>query len=85
MRGGPTTRAPELYIDVMTDTYTGMEMQKRRSLYMQVGTEEVWIIDRDRRVCFFGRAKSTRCPCFRIPGACSNGEKMVMESGVTHP
>ena len=52
--GDPTTLAPEICIEVMSDTNTEEEMQQKRSLYRRAGAEEVWIVDGEGRVRFFG-------------------------------
>lgn len=55
--GDPTTLAPEICVEVMSDTNTEAEMQQKRSLYLQAGADEVWIVDREGQVRFFGEAE----------------------------
>lgn len=52
--GDPTTRAPELCVEVMSETNTPAEMTEKRRLYREAGAEEVWIVDREGAVRFFG-------------------------------
>ena len=52
--GDPTTRAPELCVEVMSETNTQEEMSEKRRLYRDAGAEEVWIVDREGTVRFFG-------------------------------
>ena len=58
--GDPTTLAPELCVEVMSDTNTEEEMQQKRSLYLQAGAEEVWTVDREGHVRFFGATERKR-------------------------
>ncbi|PSQ85200.1 MAG: Uma2 family endonuclease [Bacteroidetes bacterium QH_2_63_10] len=64
--GDPTTLAPEICIEVMSDTNTEEEMQQKRSLYLQAGAEEVWVVDGEGRVRFFGEADMERSSL--VPG-----------------
>lgn len=52
--GDPTTLAPELCVEVMSDSNTWDEMHEKRDLYREAGAEEVWIVDLSGRVQFFG-------------------------------
>jgi Uma2 family endonuclease len=42
--GDPSTIAPEICVEVMSDTNTEAEMEKRQALYFEAGAEEVWIV-----------------------------------------
>jgi Uma2 family endonuclease len=52
--GDPTTLAPELCIEVMSEANDWDEMMEKRALYREAGAEEVWIVTREGRVRFFG-------------------------------
>lgn len=52
--GDPPTLAPEICIEVMSDSNDWEEMHQKRSLYREAGADEVWIVDRDGRIRFFG-------------------------------
>ena len=52
--GDPTTLAPELCIEVMSNANDWDEMMEKRALYREAGAEEVWIVTREGRVRFFG-------------------------------
>lgn len=52
--GDPPTLAPEICVEVMSETNTQEEMKEKCSLYFKVGAEEVWVIGRDGQVRFFG-------------------------------
>ena len=52
--GDPPTLAPEICIEVMSDANDWEEMHEKRSLYREAGAEEVWIVDQDGQVRFFG-------------------------------
>ena len=51
--GDPTTLAPEVCIEVMSDSNDWAEMEEKRALYREAGAEEVWIVTEDREVRFF--------------------------------
>lgn len=51
--GDPTTLAPELCVEVMSDTNTDEEMAEKRVLYRDAGAEEVWIVDQEGQIRFF--------------------------------
>ena len=51
--GDPTTLAPEICVEVMSDSNTWDEMHEKRSLYLEAGAEEVWVMSQDGRVRFF--------------------------------
>jgi Uma2 family endonuclease len=55
--GDPTTRAPELCVGIMSETNTEEEMTEKRRLYRDAGAEEIWIVDREGSVRFFGEEK----------------------------
>ncbi len=51
--GDPTTRAPEICVEVMSETNTEAEMQGKRRLYREIGAEEVWTVSVDGDIRFF--------------------------------
>lgn len=51
--GDPPTRAPEICVEVMSETNTQEEMTEKRRLYRDAGAEEVWVVDADGQVRFF--------------------------------
>lgn len=51
--GDPSTLAPEICVEVMSDSNTEEEMQAKRRLYREVGAEEVWIVSVDGMIRFF--------------------------------
>lgn len=52
--GDPTTLAPEICVEVMTQWNSDEEIQEKRELYLQTGTEEVWIVGEEGGIRFFG-------------------------------
>jgi len=52
--GDPPTLAPEICVEVMSDSNDWDEMNAKRALYRECGAEEVWIVDPEGRVHFFG-------------------------------
>jgi Uma2 family endonuclease len=51
--GDPPTQAPEICVEVMSDTNTDEERREKRRLYRDAGAEEVWIVDSEGHVRFF--------------------------------
>ncbi|PSQ96225.1 MAG: Uma2 family endonuclease [Bacteroidetes bacterium SW_9_63_38] len=52
--GDPSTLAPEICVEVMSASNTEAEMEEKRALYREIGAEEVWVVDEDRHIRFFG-------------------------------
>jgi Uma2 family endonuclease len=51
--GDPPTRAPNVCVEVMSETNTWKEMHEKRQLYREAGAEEVWVVNEDGAVRFF--------------------------------
>lgn len=51
--GDPTTLAPEICIEVMSEPGGWEEMEEKRVLYREAGAEEVWVVDEEGDVRFF--------------------------------
>jgi Uma2 family endonuclease len=51
--GDPPTRAPEICVEVMSESNDWDEMHEKRELYLEAGAEEVWVVDEDGNVRFF--------------------------------
>lgn len=51
--GDPPTIAPEISVEVMSDSNTWEEMQEKWALYLEAGAEEVWIVTEEEQVRFF--------------------------------
>lgn len=65
--GDPPTLAPEICVEVLSETNTEAEMREKRRLYRDAGAEEVWIVDREGAVRFFveeEQDQSALCPAF---------------------
>jgi Uma2 family endonuclease len=52
--GDPTTLAPEICINVLRESNTAEEMDEKRTLYREAGAQEIWLVELDGRVRFFG-------------------------------
>ena len=52
--GDPTTLAPEICVEIMSGANTMSEMHEKCDLYLEAGADEVWIVNQDGRVRFFG-------------------------------
>jgi len=52
--GDPTTLAPEICVEIMSESNDWEEMHEKRALYREAGAEEVWVVDADGDVRFFG-------------------------------
>lgn len=55
--GDPPTLAPEICVEILSDTNTDREVSEKRALYRERGAKEVWIVDQDGRIRFFGEQK----------------------------
>jgi Uma2 family endonuclease len=51
--GDPTTLAPEICVEVMSESNDWEEMEAKADLYREAGAEEVWIVDEEGTVRFF--------------------------------
>lgn len=52
--GDPPTLAPEICVEVMSSSNTEEEMEEKRQLYLDIGAEEVWLVDEEGHIRFFG-------------------------------
>ncbi|WP_263784981.1 Uma2 family endonuclease [Salinibacter grassmerensis] len=52
--GDPTTLAREVCVEVMSGSNDWDEMRSKRELYLEAEAEEVWVVDENDRVQFFG-------------------------------
>lgn len=52
--GDPPARAPEICVEVMSESNTEEEMREKRGLFLEIGAEEVWIVSEDGEIRFFG-------------------------------
>ena len=51
--GDPPTVAPEICVEILSESNTVEERAEKRALYREAGAEEVWIVDPDGRIRFF--------------------------------
>ena len=51
--GDPATLAPEICVEIMSESNTAAEMDEKRRLYREIGAEEVWVVDTDGRIRFY--------------------------------
>ena len=51
--GDPSTLAPEICVEVLSESNTVEEMSGKHVLHRETGAEEVWIVDHDGRIQFF--------------------------------
>lgn len=52
--GDPSALAPEICVEIMSESNTEAEMKKKRALYRDIGAEEVWVLIEDGEIRFFG-------------------------------
>ncbi|WP_263788948.1 Uma2 family endonuclease [Salinibacter grassmerensis] len=52
--GDPPTTAPEICIEVMSESNDWDEMEEKRKLYREAGAEETWVVD-EGEIRFFGQ------------------------------
>lgn len=62
--GDPTTIAPEICVEVLSESNTSEEMDER-ALYREAGAEEIWLVDSEGRVRFFDEEEMDRSQ--RVP------------------
>lgn len=58
--GDPSTLAPEICVEVMSESNTEEEMQERSDLYLEIGAEEVWVVDKEGEIRFFEKEERER-------------------------
>lgn len=58
--GDPSTLAPEICVEVLSESNTEEEMQAKRALYRKIGAEEVWIVGEEGEIRFFGEEEKER-------------------------
>ncbi len=51
--GDPPTLAPEICVEVLSDSNTVDELDEKRALYREAGAEEVWVVEQDGQIRFF--------------------------------
>jgi len=51
--GDPSALAPEICVEVLSESNTVEEMGEKHVLYRETGAEEVWIVEHDGRIRFF--------------------------------
>jgi Uma2 family endonuclease len=51
--GDPTTLAPEICVEVMSESNDWDEMHAKQTLYLESGAEEVWVVSQEGEVRFF--------------------------------
>jgi Uma2 family endonuclease len=65
--GDPPTLAPELCVEVLSPNNRWANIEEKIELYREAGADEVWVVDTDRQVRFFGEEEmeaSTLAPDF---------------------
>lgn len=63
------TEAPEICVEVMSPSNSWQEMQEKMPLYFEVGALEVWIVDVDGNIAFFGPGNEKLLQSRLIPEA----------------
>ena len=58
--GDPTTLAPEICVEILSSSNTAEEIREKRALYREAGAEEVWVVDEDGQVRFYGAEEMDR-------------------------
>jgi len=51
--GDPATLAPEICVEIMSESNTAAEMDEKRRLYRDIGAEEVWVVETNGRIRFY--------------------------------
>jgi Uma2 family endonuclease len=55
--GDPATLAPEICVEIMSKSNTEAEMEEKRRLYREIGADEVWVVETNGRIRFYGEKK----------------------------
>jgi Uma2 family endonuclease len=58
--GDPSTLAPEICVEVMSESNTWEEMEEKRALYVAAGAEEVWVVSEEGTLRFFDEEERER-------------------------
>jgi len=58
--GDPSTLAPELCVEGMSESSTTEKMQEKRDLYAEVGAKEVWVVEEEGEIRVFGTDENER-------------------------
>jgi Uma2 family endonuclease len=58
--GDPSTLAPEICVEVLSASNTVDELRDKIALYREVGAEEVWIVEADGQLRFFGETEQAQ-------------------------
>ena len=58
--GDPPTLAPEICVEVLSPNNKWENIQEKIALYLDAGAEEVWVVDTERHVRFFGEEEMER-------------------------
>jgi Uma2 family endonuclease len=58
--GDPSTLAPEICVEVLSASNTVDELAEKRALYREIGAEEVWLVEPDGHIRFFGASEIDR-------------------------
>ena len=66
---GVYEESPEIVVEIVSESNTRAEMQKKARLFFARGSKEFWLVDRKGRVRFFTGAeeevaRSLLCPAF---------------------
>jgi Uma2 family endonuclease len=51
--GDPSTLAPEICVEILSEANTLEEMAEKRALYREIGAEEVWLVMEDGTIRFY--------------------------------
>ncbi|PSQ93850.1 MAG: Uma2 family endonuclease [Bacteroidetes bacterium QH_2_63_10] len=52
--GDPASLAPEICIEAISSSNAAEETERKRGLYRDIGADEVWAVDENGRIRFFG-------------------------------
>jgi len=66
---GYVTEAPEICVEVMSPSNSWQEMLDKMPLYFGVGAREVWVVDTDGHIAFFGPGNERLSGSRLIPAA----------------
>lgn len=66
----PYPEAPEICIEILSPSSSGSEIESKVDLYLARGAEEVWVVDEELKVRFYGH-RGRLDGSLRLPGVTS--------------
>jgi Uma2 family endonuclease len=62
----PFTKAPEICVEIVSPSNSKREIDEKVAAYLAAGAEEVWVVDQDGNVAFFGAEGRRSQSAFKV-------------------